>query len=77
LGFRLGIRGKSIGFEIKRTADPKVTKSTGIAVKDLGIQLQVVDDVGPLRFQLAPDIGAILTLELLNGQTGLEVGGGA
>lgn len=65
LDLRLEIDGRVLGFEIKRTAQPAVTKSMHVALADLGLDHLFIVYAGPHRFPLADRITAIGAAELL------------
>ena len=68
LDLRLEIDGRILGFEIKRTAQPTVTKSMHIALTDLDLDHLFVVYAGPLRFPLTDRISAIGAADLLTAQ---------
>ncbi len=53
------IKGKPIGFEIKRTASPKVTPSMRISIADLNLDQLFVIHAGDHEFKMAQKIFAI------------------
>ena len=65
LDLRLEVEGRTIGFEIKRTATPSTSKSMHIASADLNLDHLVVVHAGPHRFPLTETITAIGATELL------------
>ena len=65
LDLRLEIDGRVVGFEIKRTAKPAVSKSMHSAIADLGLGHLFVVHAGPHRFALTDQITAIPATELL------------
>ena len=67
IDLRLEINGRVLGFEIKRTTRPAVTKSMRSAMVDLGLDHLFVVHAGPHRFPLAEGITAIGAAELLTG----------
>jgi predicted AAA+ superfamily ATPase len=64
LDFLLFHKGKRIGFEIKNTDIPKVTKSMLIASEDLGLDLLYVVYPGQITFQLSNNITAVSVADL-------------
>ena len=73
LDLRLEIGGGVLGFEIKRTAKPAVSKSMHIAIADLGLDHLFVVHAGPHRFPLTDQITAIPAAELLTTDTPLAL----
>ena len=65
LDLRLGLDGRVIGFEIKRTERPSTTRSMHNALADLELDHLVVVHAGQHRFALADRITAIGAAELL------------
>ena len=65
LDLRLGIDGRVLGFEIKRTDRPSTTRSMHSALADLSLDHLVVVHAGEHRFALADRISAIGAVELL------------
>lgn len=65
LDLRLETDGRVLGFEIKRTAQPAVTKSMHIALADLELDHLFVVYAGPHRFALTDRITAIGAADLL------------
>jgi uncharacterized protein len=53
------VDGKRIGFEVKRTSVPKVTRSMAIAMEDLGLDRLFAIFEGELPFRLAERIEAV------------------
>lgn len=51
--------GKRLGFEIKRTTAPQITKSMRIALEDLGLDRLDVIHAGRETFAMAPKIRAV------------------
>lgn len=72
LDLRLEINGRVLGFEIKRTAQPAVTKSMHIAQADLDLDHLFVVYAGPHRFPLTDHITAIGATDLLTAQDPLS-----
>ena len=68
LDLRLETDGRILGFEVKRTAQPKVTKSMHVALADLDLDHLFVVYAGPHRFPLTDRITAIGATELLTAQ---------
>ncbi|MCY3891060.1 MAG: ATP-binding protein [bacterium] len=68
LDLRMEIDGRVLGFEIKRTAQPTVTKSMHIALADLDLDHLFVVYAGPHRFPLTDRISAIGASDLLTAQ---------
>ncbi len=64
LDFLLFPKGKRIGFEIKNTDVPKVTKSMLIAIEDLALDLLYVVYPGQQTFQLSSNITAVSITDL-------------
>ena len=73
LDLRLEIDGRVLGFEIKRTAQPAVTKSMHIALTDLELDHLFVVYAGLHRFALADRITAIGAADLLTAQSPLHL----
>lgn len=73
LDLRLETDGRVLGFEIKRTAQPAVTKSMHIALADLELDHLFVVYAGPHRFALTDRITAIGAADLLTAQDPLSV----
>ena len=67
LDLRLEIDGRLLGFEIKRTTRPSVSKSMHSAIADLDLDHLFVVHAGPHRFPLNKHITAINAVELLTG----------
>ncbi len=67
LDLRLEIDGQVLGFEIKRTARPAVSKSMHSALADLNLDHLFLVHAGPHRFPLTHHITAISAVELLTG----------
>ncbi len=65
LDLRVGVEGRVIGFEIKRTDRPSTSKSMHVALGDLGLDHLVVAHAGHHRVRLAEQITAIGAAELL------------
>jgi hypothetical protein len=65
------IDGRSIGVEVKRSSQPRVTPSMRSALADLDLHRLVVAYAGPDRFPLAERVEAVPVAELLTG--GLDV----
>ena len=65
---RLEVDGRILGFEIKRTAQPTVTKSMHVALADLDLDHLFVVYAGPHRFPLTDRISAIGAADLLTAQ---------
>jgi uncharacterized protein len=59
------IRGKQVGVEIKRTAQPKLTPSIRSALADLDLDRIVVVHAGEHRFPLAEKVEAVPAPEVL------------
>lgn len=57
--------GRMVGFEIKRTAQPKMTKSIHAALTTLELAHVLVVHAGPHRFALAENVTAVPLDELL------------
>ncbi len=72
LDLRLETDGRVLGFEIKRTAQPAVTKSMHIALADLELDHLFVVYAGPHRFALTDRITAIGAADLLTAQDPLS-----
>lgn len=72
LDLRLETDGRVLGFEIKRTAQPAVTKSMHIALADLELDHLFVVYAGPHRFALTDRITAIGAADLLTAQNPLS-----
>ena len=68
LDLRMEIDGRVLGFEIKRTVRPTVTKSMHIALADLDLDHLFVVYAGPHRFPLTDRISAIGASDLLTAQ---------
>lgn len=58
-------RGRAVGYEVKRTDRPAVTRSMRSAVDDLELDRLVVVHAGTERFPLADNIEAVPAAELL------------
>ena len=67
LDLRLEIDGRLLGFEIKRTTRPSVSKSMHSAIADLDLDHLFVVHAGPHGFPLNEHITAISAVELLTG----------
>lgn len=65
LDLRLEIDGRVLGFEIKRTTQPAVSKSMHSALADLELDHLFLVHAGPHRFPLAEHITAITASDLL------------
>ena len=65
LDLRLEIDGRLLGFEIKRTTRPSVSKSMHSAIADLDLDHLFVVHAGPHRFPLNERVTAISAVELL------------
>lgn len=65
LDLRLEIDGRVLGFEIKRTAQPAVSKSMHSAIADLALDHLYLVHAGPHQFPLTDQITAIPATELL------------
>ena len=65
LDLRLEIGGRVLGFEIKRTARPAVSKSMHSALADLELDHLFLVHAGPHRFPLTEHITAITATDLL------------
>lgn len=63
------IDGAMIGFEIKRTSQPKLTKSLRSAIDTLSLAHGFVVHAGPHTFPLAPNVTAITANDLLDRPT--------
>ena len=62
----LVVRGaRRLGFEVKRTSAPTVTRSMHVAMSDLGLESLAVLHAGRHSFDLAPGIRAVALGELL------------
>ncbi len=72
LDLRLETDGRVLGFEIKRTAQPAVTKAMHIALADLELDHLFVVYAGPHRFALTDRITAIGAADLLTAQDPLS-----
>ena len=72
LDLRIEVEGRSLGFEIKRTATPSTSKSMRIASADLNLDHLVVVHAGRHRFPLADRITAIGAAELLTADDPLQ-----
>ena len=72
LDLRLETDGRVLGFEIKRTAQPAVTKSMHIALADLELDHLFVVYAGTHRFALTDRITAIGAADLLTAQDPLS-----
>jgi uncharacterized protein len=63
----LVVRGqKRIGFEVKRTDSPTLTRSMNHALEDLRLDRLDVVHAGPRTFSLAPKVRAVAARELLD-----------
>lgn len=60
------VDGQTVGFEIKRTSTPKVTRSLHAAIETLELRHAYVVHAGPHSFALADDITAITATDLLD-----------
>ena len=74
LDLRLTVAGRALGFEIKRTERPAVTRSMRSALADLELDHLYVVHAGAHRFALDERITAIGAVELLTGENPLDVG---
>ena len=74
LDLRLEIDGRVLGFEIKRTARPAVSKSMHSAIADLQLDHLFVVHAGPHRFPLTDHITAIPAPNLLTADNPLATG---
>ncbi|MXW42683.1 MAG: DUF4143 domain-containing protein [Acidimicrobiia bacterium] len=68
LDLRIEINGQVVGFEIKRTTRPTVSKSMHSALTDLNLDHLFAVHAGPHSFPLGDHITAISATELLTGQ---------
>ena len=68
LDLRVETDGRVLGFEVKRTAQPTVTKSMHVALADLDLDHLFVVYAGPHRFPLTDRISAIGATDLLTAQ---------
>ena len=68
LDLRVETDGRVLGFEVKRTAQPTVTKSMHVALADLDLDHLFVVYAGPHRFPLTDRITAIGATDLLTAQ---------
>ncbi|WP_419843096.1 ATP-binding protein [Candidatus Poriferisodalis sp.] len=73
LDLRLEINGQVLGFEIKRTERPAVTRAMRSALADLELSHLYVVHAGTHRFPLGERITAIGAVELLTDERPLEV----
>lgn len=73
LDLRLAAGGRTLGFEIKRTERPSVTRSMRSALADLELDHLYVVHAGAHRFALDERITAIGAVELLSGETSLDM----
>ena len=67
-GVRAATAGRTLGFEIKRTERPSVTRSMRNALADLELDRLYVVHAGAHRFALDERITAIGAVELLTGE---------
>jgi len=65
------LNGRPVGFEIKRTTQPKITRSLRSAIETLELGHAFVVHAAPHTFPLAANITAIAATDLLN-QTSLD-----
>lgn len=63
------IDGATVGFEIKRTSQPKLTSSLRSAIETLDLAHAFVVHAGPHTFPLAPTVTAITARDLLDRAT--------
>ena len=68
IDLRLEINGQVLGFEIKRTTRPSVSKSMHSALADLSLDHLFAVHAGPHTFPLTDHITAISATQLLTGQ---------
>lgn len=73
LDLRLEIDGRVLGFEIKRTSQPKVSKSMYSALADLHLDHLFLVHAGPHRFPLTDQITAISATDLLTHEDPLSI----
>lgn len=69
---RLEIDGRVLGFEIKRTARPKASKSIHSALADLQLEHLFLVHAGPHSFPLSDRITAITATDLLTNDDALD-----
>ena len=74
LDLRLEADGRVLGFEIKRTSQPAVSKSMHSALADLHLDHLFLVHAGPHRFPLTDQITAISATELLTHEDPLGIG---
>ena len=67
LDLRLEINGQILGFEIKRTTRPAVSKSMHIALADLNLDHLFIIHAAPHSFALTDNITAVSATEVLTG----------
>lgn len=72
LDLRIEINGRVVGFEIKRTTRPTVSKSMHSALADLNLDHLFVVHAGPHSFPLSDHITAVSATELLTGHNPLD-----
>lgn len=73
LDLRLEVGGRVLGFEIKRTSQPAVSKSMHSALADLHLDHLFLVHAGPHRFPLTDQITAISATELLTHEDPLNI----
>lgn len=73
LDLRLEIDGRVLGFEIKRTSQPTVSKSMYSALADLHLDHLFLVHAGPHRFPLTDQITAISATDLLTHEDPLSI----
>ena len=73
LDLRLETGGRVVGFEIKRTTQPAVTKSMHSALADLQLDHLFLVHAGPHRFPLTDQITAISATDLLTDEDPLVI----
>ncbi len=71
IDLRLEIGGRVIGFEIKRTDRPRITKSMHSALADLELDHLVIAHAGLHRFALTDRVTAVPATDLLTDQSAL------
>lgn len=74
LDLRLETDGQVLGFEIKRTSQPAVSKSMHSALADLHLDHLFLVHAGPHRFPLTDQITAITATDLLTHENPLNIG---
>ncbi len=72
LDLRIEIDGRVVGFEIKRTTRPTVSKSMHSALADLNLDHLFVVHAGPHSFPISDHITAVSATELLTGHNPLD-----